>query len=129
MDNGANLFAFDINTGRELWKQNLGTIQKASPVLADGKLYVGSENGKFFILKPGQEKVEILDSASARRQGTDHRLARGIERPRLLVSTDAIYCIGTKKTVTPNPSDEGRRQSPRWAPLSRTCRSYPLKSS
>ena len=45
--------AFDINTGRELWKQNLGTIQKASPVLADGKIYVGSENGKFFILKPG----------------------------------------------------------------------------
>ena len=62
VDNGANLFAFDFNTGRELWKQNLGTIQKASPVLADGKIYVGSENGKFFILKPGQEKVEILDS-------------------------------------------------------------------
>ena len=62
VDNGANLFAFDFNTGRELWKQNLGTIQKASPVLADGKIYVGSENGKFFILKPGQDKVEVLDS-------------------------------------------------------------------
>src|SRR6185503_12613385 len=50
IDNGANLFAFDVNTGKELWIQNLGTIQKASPVLADGKLYVGTENGKFFIL-------------------------------------------------------------------------------
>jgi len=104
VDNGANLFAFDINSGRELWKQNLGTIQKASPVLADGKIYVGSENGKFFILKPGQEKVEILDS---------HQLAEGeqiIASPAVangrvyMVSTDAIYCIGTKKNATPNPS-------------------------
>jgi outer membrane protein assembly factor BamB len=61
VDNGANLFAFDINTGKTLWQQNLGTIQKASPVLADGKLYVGSENGRFFILRPGQVKVEVLD--------------------------------------------------------------------
>ncbi len=52
VDNGANLAAFDVNTGKQLWLHNLGTIQKASPVLADGKLYVGTENGKFFILKP-----------------------------------------------------------------------------
>jgi len=45
VDNGANLAAFDVNTGKQLWLQNLGTIQKASPVLADGKLYVGTENG------------------------------------------------------------------------------------
>ena len=52
VDNGSNLFAFDAMTGKRLWEQNLGTIQKASPVLADGKLYVGTENGRFFILKP-----------------------------------------------------------------------------
>ena len=60
VDNGANLYAFDVNTGRKLWEQNLGTIQKASVVQGDGKLYVGSESGKFWILKPGQEKVEVL---------------------------------------------------------------------
>ena len=32
----------------------LGTLQKGSPVLADGKLYVGTENGKFYILKPSR---------------------------------------------------------------------------
>src|SRR5829696_5920612 len=61
VDNGANLAAFDVNTGKQLWLQNLGTIQKASPVLADGKLYVGTENGKFFILKPSATGCEILD--------------------------------------------------------------------
>src|SRR5918993_1129927 len=52
IDNGANIAAFDVNTGKQLWLHNLGTIQKASPVLADGKLYVGPENGRFFIMKP-----------------------------------------------------------------------------
>ncbi len=61
VDNGANLAAFDVNSGKQLWLQNLGTIQKASPVLADGKLYVGTENGKFFILKPTATGAEILD--------------------------------------------------------------------
>ena len=61
VDNGANLAAFDVNSGKQFWLQNLGTIQKASPVLADGKLYVGTENGKFFILKPTATGAEILD--------------------------------------------------------------------
>jgi hypothetical protein len=61
IDNGSNLFAFDANTGKKIWEQNLGTIQKASPVLADGKLYVGNENGSFFILRPGAQGCDILD--------------------------------------------------------------------
>src|SRR4029450_9874798 len=61
VDNSANIAAFDVNNGKQLWLKNLGTIQKASPVLADGKLYVGTENGKFFILKPSATGCEILD--------------------------------------------------------------------
>ena len=47
--------------GQQLWRKNLGTIQKSSPVLADGKLYVGTENGKFYILKPHADGVDVLD--------------------------------------------------------------------
>lgn len=61
VDNGAILQAFDLKDGRQLWEKTLGTIQKASPVYADGKLYVGTENGKFFILKPSATGVEVLD--------------------------------------------------------------------
>ena len=79
----------------ELWTQPLGTAQKAPPVLADGKIYVGTENGKFFIVRPRADRAEILSEvelpistnsccgvgghagAGARRRG---RLAR----PRLL---------------------------------------------
>lgn len=115
VDNGANLFAFDINTGRELWQQNLGTIQKASPVLADGKLYVGSENGKFFILKPGQDKVEVLDSDQLADQ--EQIIASpAVSNGRVfLVSTDAIYCIGAKKVATPNPPLAIHKKAPAGA--------------
>ena len=61
VDNSAIVGAFDLKTGALLWQKTLGTLQKGSPVLADGKLYVGTENGKFFILKPSATGVEVLD--------------------------------------------------------------------
>jgi hypothetical protein len=99
LDNGANIAAFDVNTGKQLWLQNLGTIQKASPVLADGKLYVGTENGKFFILKPGPTKAEILDEDQL---GTEARpeaiiASVAVSNGRVFVVSDSnLYCIGKK---------------------------------
>ena len=61
VDNSANLAAFRASDGATRWTENLGTIQRASPVLADGKLYVGTVNGSFFILRPEEDGVEILD--------------------------------------------------------------------
>ena len=60
VDNAANLLAHAAS-GRQLWSLKLGTIQKASPLLADGKLYVGTENGRFFIVQPGPDKGQMLD--------------------------------------------------------------------
>ncbi len=61
VDNSAILGAFDLKTGKQVWTRRLGTLQKGSPVLADGKLYVGTENGKFFILRPSATGAEVLD--------------------------------------------------------------------
>ncbi|MCI0628788.1 MAG: PQQ-binding-like beta-propeller repeat protein [Acidobacteria bacterium] len=113
VDAGSNLFAFDVNMGKELWKQNLGTIQKASLVLADGKLYVGTENGKFFILKPGpagceildEDELESVDKVQIKTEAGDDLIASNeqiiasvaVSRGRIyLVSTKAIYCIGKR---------------------------------
>jgi outer membrane protein assembly factor BamB len=99
LDNGANIAAFDVNSGKQLWLQNLGTIQKASPVFADGKLYVGTENGKFFILKPGPTKAEILDEDQL---GTEARpeaiiASVAVSNGRVFVVSDSnLYCIGKK---------------------------------
>jgi outer membrane protein assembly factor BamB len=100
VDNGANLGAFDVTTGRQLWLQNLGTIQKASPVLADGKLYVGTENGKFFIIEPSATGAKILDEDQL---GTEQQpeaiiASVAVADGRVFLLTDAaLYCIGKKK--------------------------------
>lgn len=61
VDNSAIVAGFDLASGTRLWEKSLGTLQKGSPVLADGKLYVGTENGRFYILKPSAKGVEVLD--------------------------------------------------------------------
>jgi outer membrane protein assembly factor BamB len=99
LDNGANVAAFDVNSGKQLWLQNLGTIQKASPVFADGKLYVGTENGKFFILKPGPTGAQVLDEDQL---GTEARPEAiigsvAVSNGRVFVVSDSnLYCIGKK---------------------------------
>jgi outer membrane protein assembly factor BamB len=60
VDNGAILMALDLADGHEIWTHKLGTLQKGSPVLADGKLYVGTESGKFFIVRPSADRGEVL---------------------------------------------------------------------
>jgi len=108
VDNGANLAAFDVNTGKQLWLQNLGTIQKASPVLADGKLYVGTENGKFFILKPSATGCEILDQDQLGTEALPEAIiaSAAVSNGRIYFVSDAnLYCIGKKSnTITTLPA-------------------------
>lgn len=112
VDNGANLGAFDANTGKQIWVQNLGTIQKASPVLADGKLYVGTENGKFFIIRPTPTGAQVLDSDQL---GTEQQpeaiiASAAVSDGRVyLVSDSALYCIGRNGAHRPK-----RGEQPKW---------------
>jgi outer membrane protein assembly factor BamB len=99
VDNGGVLFAFDVKTGKQLWTENLGTIQKSSPVLADGKLYVGTENGKFFIIRPHADKAEVLDSDLLGPEGSPEPIiaSPAVARGRVYVVTmSATYAIGPK---------------------------------
>ncbi|HEV7474926.1 MAG TPA: PQQ-binding-like beta-propeller repeat protein [Pyrinomonadaceae bacterium] len=99
LDNSANLAAFDVNTGKQLWLKNLGTIQKASPVFADGKLYVGTENGKFYILKPSATGCEILDEDQLGTAALPEAIiaSAAVANGRIyFVSDSNLYCIGKK---------------------------------
>src|SRR5437899_441493 len=108
VENGSHLKAFDLDTGRELWRQNLGTVQKAPLVLADGKLYVGTESGKFFIVRPHADRAEVLsevqlppskDDNAGQSAGIPEPVFGGaaISRGRIFfVSTGGVYAIGPK---------------------------------
>jgi outer membrane protein assembly factor BamB len=107
VDNSANLLAFDFATGDELWTLNLGTIQRASPVLADGKLYVGTVNGTFFIIDPGEDGAEILDrdelgNSESGEEFEEIYASVAISDGRVYLATaQALYAIGGER----RPSD------------------------
>jgi outer membrane protein assembly factor BamB len=99
VDNSAIVAAFDLQSGKRLWERGLGTLQKGSPVLADGKLYVGTENGKLFILRPSATGVEVLDEDWL---GTPESPEPIVASPIVsdgrvyVTSMDATYAIGKR---------------------------------
>jgi outer membrane protein assembly factor BamB len=108
IENGSRLKAYDVETGKELWTQPLGTSQKAPPVMADGKIFVGTENGKFFIVRPHADRAEILSEVElpvstnsiGGSEGTAEQVFGGaaISRGRIFfATTDAVYAIGSKQ--------------------------------
>jgi outer membrane protein assembly factor BamB len=119
IENGSKMRAFNIETGKELWRQDLGTVQKAPPVLADGKIYVGTESGKFFILRPGPTRAEVLSEVELPPSTNSVQQAEGTPEPILggaavsrgrvfFVSSDAVYAFGPKtaKSVSGWAADE-----------------------
>jgi len=100
VDNGAMVGAFDLKTGKRLWTHRLGTLQKSSPVLADGKLYVGTENGRFFILRPSATGVEVLDDDLLGSATAPEAIIASpvIADGRVYVtSMEAMYAIGSRR--------------------------------
>jgi len=108
LDNSANIGAFDLNTGKQLWQKTLGTIQKASPVFGDGKLYVGTESGKFYILKPSATGCEILSEQQLGTVALPEAVvaSAAVANGRVYFVSDAnLYCIGKKPkaAIYPHP--------------------------
>jgi outer membrane protein assembly factor BamB len=119
IDGGSTMIAYDVESGKQLWTQRLAIAQKAPPVLADGKIYVGTDNGKFFVVRPRADGAEILSSVElpvsknscCGSEGTPEQILAGaaISRGRIFfVSSDAVYAIGPKqaKSLTGFAADE-----------------------
>jgi outer membrane protein assembly factor BamB len=108
VDNGAIVGAFDLKDGKRVWQRTLGTLQKGSPVLADGKLYIGTENGKFYILRPSASGVEVLDEdLLGTADGPEPILASPIvsDGRVYVTSMEHLYAIGTRRAQTSRSSN------------------------
>jgi outer membrane protein assembly factor BamB len=51
--------SLDARTGKLHYRKRIGGRYSASPTFADGKIYIQSEAGRGFVLKPGREFVEL----------------------------------------------------------------------
>jgi hypothetical protein len=98
IDNSANLFALHSATGTIEWQQSVGTVGKASPVWADGKLFITETNGNVRILEPNSNGATELDHDEL--QVDDGRYAEiygsfAVGYGRLYVTAESgIYSIG-----------------------------------
>lgn len=137
VENGSRLKAYDVESGAPLWTQTLGTAQKAPLVFADGKLYVGTESGKFFIVRPGADRAEVLsevelpvskDDNAGQSAGLPEPVFAGaaVSRGRIFfVSTGGVYALGPKtaRAVTGMAVDEPAVKgegAPAWVQVSPT---------
>ena len=50
------VYAIDLASGADLWKHDTGARLWSSPVVADGKVFIGNEDGTLLALKAGREK-------------------------------------------------------------------------
>jgi outer membrane protein assembly factor BamB len=137
IDNVSRLKAYDLEKGTPLWTQVLGTGQKAPLVFADGKLYVGTEGGRFFIVRPAADKAEILSTVELPKSTADNAgqsagvpeaifAGAAVSRGRVFfVSTDAVYAIGPKAAkpqtgfAVDEPAAKGEG-APAWVQVSPT---------
>ncbi len=58
-DSGGFLTCLDAHTGKENYRERLGGDHSASPLFADGKIYVPGRNGITTVIRPGP-KFELL---------------------------------------------------------------------
>ncbi len=87
------LVVFDAVTGERLYRERLGAggATTASPVAADGKLYIPSEDGEVFVVKTGPEFELLATNAVAEPIFASPALVEG----KLIVRTSArILSIG-----------------------------------
>jgi outer membrane protein assembly factor BamB len=103
VDNSANLYAVDAKTGKQYWQYSLGTVGKASPVWAEGKIFYPEVNGRFHILQPGDSECKELDAEKL--TVPNGRYAELYGSPAIaygrvyFTSEEGLYCLGNKSTA------------------------------
>lgn len=96
------LACVNADTGEILWSRKLSNSQlHASPLYADGKLYVPMKDGTFYILRPSDTGAEEL--AKVQLEGTCLG-APAVWSGRIFVhTTEKIYCFGKERDTSGVP--------------------------
>jgi outer membrane protein assembly factor BamB len=91
-DNGV-LSAYDAKTGENIYQQRLPTSFSASPVAANGKLYLSSEDGDVFVVKAGRQYELLSRNSMGQPLMATPALTEGML---ILRGENAIYALGER---------------------------------
>ncbi len=109
------LLRINVKTGHLDWRHKLGPDQlHASPLYADGKLYIPMRDAGFFILKPTEKGAEVLSHTPLEGEalGAPAVCAGKI----YFFTTKRLYCFGGKGSV---PAALPAEKRPEPGPLAR----------
>ena len=85
--------AYDPVTGTEIYRQRLplvGSGFSASPIAADGKIYLTNEDGEILVVEAGPAFTLIATNSMGKRHGTRHVARRDVR------SRSATRCFGRR---------------------------------
>ncbi|MBM3970863.1 MAG: serine/threonine protein kinase [Planctomycetes bacterium] len=90
VSDGGIATCFNAVSGEQIWQKRIGGNFSASPLFADGKIYLQSEQGDGIVLQPGSEYVELAKNELAPRTFASYAVADGA----LLIRTETqLYRI------------------------------------
>ena len=89
--------AYELKTGTEVYRQRLpyvGSGYSASPVAADGKIYLSSEDGEMLVLAAGREFKHIATNTMGELLMATPALSEGVMYVR---ASETLFAIGRKR--------------------------------
>lgn len=85
------LHCLEATTGDIVWMQRLEGVHSASPVYADGRIYILSEDGVTLVLRPGPE----YDEVASNKIGEPCLASMAVSDGHFFIrSASHLYCIG-----------------------------------
>jgi outer membrane protein assembly factor BamB len=85
------LYCIEAATGDVVWSERLEGNYSASPLLADGRIYITSEEGLTTVLEPGSQYKEITTNKLDGKSMASIAVSEG----NFFIRTgDSLYCIG-----------------------------------
>jgi outer membrane protein assembly factor BamB len=99
IDDSAKMASFDAKTGEPVAKRKLGSVMRGTgdasptPFVADGKIYAITGDGQWYVLKPGERDIKVLNKL--RLTGEAVNASPIVSHGRIYLTTmDNMYCIG-----------------------------------
>ena len=89
--------AYDLKTGQEIYRQRLepvGSGFSASPVIADGRIYLSSEDGEIIVVAAGREFKQLAVNSMGDLLMATPAISDGVMYVR---SASALFAVGNKK--------------------------------
>lgn len=97
LSNNGLLDAYNLKTGDEIYRQrlpNVGSGFSASPVAADGKIYLTNEDGEMLVIAAGDKFNHIATNAMGELLMATPALSAGVMYVR---SSESLFAIGRKR--------------------------------